>query len=111
MHIQGLRSFADCPTVVSVMALKPPPVENADIQDAIHSRFLPARSARFQRRPGIIQPNIRTLREEVCSVNVVVLDKRDMAGESVVCRDRVDLVNEPLPIVCLLYTSDAADER
>src|SRR5262249_37936959 len=76
----------------------PPAIQHAHIQSAVHAGLLPACAAGFQRRPRIVEPHINALGKEVCRVHLVVFDKSDMAGETIVGGEGIDLVDEMLSL-------------
>src|SRR5688572_2170086 len=81
------------------MSLIPPSIQNAHVENAVHSRFLSACTARFKRHSRVIQPRIGPLVEEVRGMDVVVLHKCDVSGKPIVCSDRIDIVNKPFAMV------------
>src|SRR5215471_15943496 len=99
MDFKILWRFADSPSVISVISLVPPAIQHTHIQDTVHGSFLPAGAACFEWRPWIVQPHINALREEVRRMHLVVLDKRDVAGHTVVRSQRIDLMDEMFAVL------------
>src|SRR5262245_56695593 len=94
MDFKVFRRLTDRPTVVAVVAFVPPAVQHAHIEDAVHPGFLPAGTAGLQRRARVVEPYVDTLSEEMRRVHLVVFDKRDVAGETIVRGKRIDLMDE-----------------
>src|SRR5262245_53754657 len=99
LSLETFGHIADRPSVVSVETFVPPAVEHTDVEDAVHAGLLAARAACLQRRSRIVQPGINTLSKEVCRMNVVVFDKRDVTCESIVGSDRIDFMDKVLAVV------------
>src|SRR5262245_38569942 len=71
----------DYPAIGSGVTLGPPAIGNAQVRDAIHRRLHPAGAAGLERLARIVQPHVTTLRQKMCDMEVVVVDKRHTAAE------------------------------
>src|SRR5207302_647217 len=64
------RPIADGEAVETVISLRPPAVEDRQIQPAVEKHFLSAGAARFLRPARIVQPYVDTLDEVAPHVDV-----------------------------------------
>ena len=71
---------ADGPAVVAVVALVPPAVEDAEVEDAVLRGLHAAGAGRLQRPPRGVEPDVDALHQEAGDVHVVVLEEEDAAG-------------------------------
>ena len=94
MNFEIFRWIADRPAVISVVSLIPPAVQDADVQYAVHRRFLPACATRFQGRPGVVQPDVDTLCKEVRRMHFIVFDECNVTRQTVVRCKRIDLMDQ-----------------
>src|SRR5207247_6491517 len=91
--VQGLRirrvdggvvrcdAAVDEPSVGPGVALRPPTVAHAKVDDAVDGSLDPARPAGFKRFAGIVQPDVASLNEEVRHVEVVIVQNDEAPAE------------------------------
>ena len=85
----GARLTRKGPAVASVVGLRPPSVEHAEMQPAVDGgAFMPARPARLERRSRQVQPEVGALNEQRRRGEVVVLEV-DHASRDL--RERLEL--------------------
>src|SRR5215467_5643897 len=99
MHFEIFGRIADSPAVTGVVALIPPAIENAEIGNSIHSRFLAAGAAGFQRSTWIVQPDIHALCQEVSRVHLVIFNECDMSCELRVESQGINLMDQMLAML------------
>src|SRR5688572_7116806 len=88
---------ADGEAVEPVVGLRPPSVQDRQVQRAVEHHLLPARPARLERPPRVVQPHVHTLDEIAADADVVVLDEDDLAGKSRIARKSGHLLQDGLP--------------
>src|ERR1700727_721658 len=88
---------SDRETVLSIVGFGPPSIENRKIEPPVQHDFLPACAARFQRPPGIIEPNIDTLHKMPADVDIVVFDENKFVAKLRVAHHLCDLLKHTLP--------------
>src|SRR5208282_2393342 len=62
IHVGVSSAASDGETVQPVVSLRPPAIQNREVQSAVQNNFLAARSGGFQRPPRIVKPHINPLR-------------------------------------------------
>src|ERR1700683_4922868 len=83
---------ADGKAVHAVVGLRPPAIEDGEIESAVQHYLLPAGAGRFQRPPRIVQPNVNALHEVAPDVDVVILDEDKFVGELRIAHQVGDLL-------------------
>ena len=96
IHVRVRAASADRETVLSVVGLGPPAVENRKIEPAVEHDFLSARAARFQRPPRIVEPYVDALHKMAADVDVVVFDENKFVAELRVAHHLRDLLQHAL---------------
>ncbi len=95
-----LVSFATGPIVqpfVPSYPSHPPPVGDAEVEDAVDDDLFTAGAARLQRPAGVVQPDVDPLDEVAGNPDVVPLHKEDLAPEPLILAGLDDLFDQILP--------------
>ena len=74
-------AVADGPAVVAAEALRPPPVEDAQVDPAVDGDLLPGGAARLLRPARRVEPDVAALHEGPAHLDVVVLEEDELAPE------------------------------
>src|SRR6478735_8185609 len=82
--------------ILAVVGFRPPSVQDGEIQSAVEHDFLSAGSAGLQRSSRVVRPDVDTLDEMPPHVDVVVLEKQDLARETRVPHQLRNLLQELL---------------
>ena len=81
----------DRPAVLAVVALRPPAVQDAQIQHAVHPRLHPGGAAGLVLPDRVVEPDVGAPREVPGDVDVVVFEEDDSVLELVVLGEVEDL--------------------
>ena len=87
---------ADRPAVVLLVALVPPAVEHADVEDAVLGGLHAGRPRRLERPARVVEPDVDALHEEARDAHVVVLEDEHAAAQLRRARALEDLLDHPL---------------
>src|SRR5690606_29065289 len=77
-------------------ALAPPAVEDAQVEPTVDRHLLPARAARLEGTPRIVEPEIDALDHVARDLDIVVLEEDDATAELAPLADRLHLLEEAL---------------
>ena len=87
---------ADREPVRAVVGLRPPAVQDREVQAAVQQYLLPAGAGRFLRPAGIVEPHVDALHELATEADVVVLEEDQLAEEAGVPAELVNLPQHAL---------------
>src|SRR5215469_15577304 len=89
-------ALADREAVQPVVGFGPPAIEDRTVQAAVKHDFLSAGTRGLERTTRRVQPDINALHEVSPDVDVVVLDKENLAGEAWIAHQAGDLLQDVL---------------
>ena len=96
-HVVGdvsRNSLADGPAKVGCVGFVPPAVQLADVQRSIERCFHAACSAGLHWTAWSIQPDVASLNQQLCELNIIVGEKHYAAAEACFARSLDDLLYE-----------------
>ena len=65
----------DRPTVAAVVPLRPPSIQNAQVESPVDGGLHPRGSARFHRLEGVVEPDVDALHKVLSNVDVIIFHK------------------------------------
>ena len=86
----------DGPTVLAVVPLVPPPVEDREVEPAVERRLHARRPTRLERAQRVVQPNVAARVEGLRHLDVVVGQEDDAVTNLGVVGELHHLLDEPL---------------
>src|SRR5687768_6948598 len=94
LGILGFDERFNPPSIGSVVAFLPPSIKDAQVDHAVESGLLPARSARLQWKARGVEPDVDPLDEELCHVHIIVFQECDVAPQFMVIAKPQNLMNK-----------------
>jgi len=71
----------ELPSILSVVPLHPPPVQNGQVQGAVYGRLHPRCSAGFHWGTGVVGPYVAALHHVAGNFGLIVLEKEDVSPQ------------------------------
>src|SRR5258706_12442527 len=90
-------AVADGEAVHAVVSLRPPAVQNGEVEATVQYHLLPAGAGGFERPARIVEPDVHALHEQAPYVDVVVFYKDEFVGELRIAHQFRDLLQHALP--------------
>src|SRR5678815_4455895 len=89
-------SVANGKSVQPVVCLRPPSIQNGEVQSSVQHYLLTACSRSFQRPPRSVQPDVDALHQMSADIDVVVFDKDKPVGKPMIAHQLGNLTQHIL---------------